>query len=168
LSDNIRIVKMEEYHLGQVSDIEESSFSVPWKKEEFRHLMNNDNSRFICAVIDSASNEIEVAGYAGIMYVPAYISEDGEVLCQGSAEILNIAVRSDMRRCGIASLLLGSVEEIAVGLKLDSIMLEVRESNISARALYEKFGFLVNGRRKNYYSKPREDAILMQKDLIIC
>ena len=69
------------------------------------------------------------------------------------------------RRRGIGSQLLKELIAIARERKLQTIFLEVRESNVAARALYCKFGFEESGRRKNYYANPTEDAVLYTLNL---
>ena len=75
--------------------------------------------------------------------------------------INNVAVRPEYRRRGIAAALISLLAERAQAIGLAFMTLEVRESNVPAIALYEKLGFTTVGKRKNYYEKPREDAILM-------
>ncbi len=100
--------------------------------------------RFSVAVEDGA-----VAGYAVL----------SSVLDEGSLD--NIAVSPAYRRRGIADALLGDILRQAREQALASVTLEVRASNAPAIALYRKHGFAEVGRRRNYYEKPREDAILM-------
>ncbi len=88
----------------------------------------------------------------------------GFILVRAAAdemEILNLAVDPEERREGIAArLLAGAIEEVKrVGVK--RVYLEVRELNFAARAFYSSMGFLEQGRRKNYYSQPAEDALLL-------
>ena len=66
----------------------------------------------------------------------------------------------------VGDALLDALEARAREKNLAFLTLEVREGNAPARALYGKHGFRDVGRRKNYYEKPREDAILMTKELI--
>ena len=79
--------------------------------------------------------------------------------------ILNIAVRPDCRRQGVAGKLLQVFLDFARGNRLAFLTLEVRASNDAAIALYESRGFREAGRRKNYYEHPREDAVLMTLNL---
>jgi [ribosomal protein S18]-alanine N-acetyltransferase len=76
-------------------------------------------------------------------------------------ELENLVVSELQRRRGLASELLLSLIASARERKLERILLEVRESNEAARALYGKLGFQENGRRKAYYRQPPEDAILL-------
>ena len=77
-------------------------------------------------------------------------------------EILNLAVDPDHRRRGIADLLFASCEAYCREVKMEMLFLEVRESNLPAISLYQKKGFTLVGKRKNYYRYPREDALVMR------
>ena len=85
------------------------------------------------------------------------------VLDEGSID--NIAVAPPYRRRGIGDALLADAVRRGREEGLSFITLEVRASNTPAVRLYEKHGFREAGRRRNYYEKPREDAIIMTKDL---
>jgi [ribosomal protein S18]-alanine N-acetyltransferase len=76
-------------------------------------------------------------------------------------EILNIAVRADMRRRGVGSRLLSRAIGWSARLQAEKILLEVRESNASALSFYQGLGFRVAGRRRAYYTTPVEDALLL-------
>ena len=78
-------------------------------------------------------------------------------------EIGNIAVAPERRRCGVGAALLGALFAESERRGAAVLRLEVRESNLAARRLYEKNGFETVGKRRNYYEKPTEDAILMSK-----
>ena len=140
----ITIKDAREELLPQIQHIEQQSFSVPWTEAMLRIQLDPDSHVFLTA--ETAKG---VVGYVGMMYVldEGYIS--------------NVAVRPDCRRQGVAEALLTALEARARALLLSFVTLEVRESNAAALALYEKCGYHVVGRRKNYYEKPTEDAILM-------
>lgn len=78
-------------------------------------------------------------------------------------DIGNIAVAPGFRRRGAGAALLKALLEEAERRQAAVVQLEVRGSNLAARRLYEKNGFETVGKRKNYYEKPAEDAILMSK-----
>ena len=80
-------------------------------------------------------------------------------------EILNIAVHPAFRRQGVASALLLAVFNSFPGSAVSRVFLELRESNLAARALYEHHGFVPAGTRKSYYRDPVEHALCMQKKL---
>jgi [ribosomal protein S18]-alanine N-acetyltransferase len=75
-------------------------------------------------------------------------------------EIENVAVAASILRQGVGSGLLRALIERAKSEGAKAILLEVRESNLAARRLYEKHGFQETGRRRNYYNHPPEDAVL--------
>ena len=93
-----------------------------------------------------------VAGYAGLQVI----------LDEGT--VTNIAVRPDCRRQGVAGQLLQVFLDFAQGNRLAFLTLEVRASNYDAIALYGSRGFRSVGRRKNYYERPREDAVIMTRE----
>ena len=140
----IRITDAQEAVLPQIQRIEQQSFTVPWTEAMLRLQLSPDSHVFLTAQADG-----QVVGYIGMMYVldEGYIS--------------NVAVHPDHRRQGIARALIRALEARARGMLLSFLTLEVRESNAPARALYAECGFREVGRRKNYYEKPTEDAILM-------
>ncbi|MBE6607470.1 MAG: ribosomal-protein-alanine N-acetyltransferase [Ruminococcaceae bacterium] len=140
--------------LDEVSEIENISFSVPWSKNSFEDCLKNRLIDFFVAALPNDMCEARVAGYIVILTVAP------------ECEILNVAVSPEFRRMGIAEKLLRYVSDRAAEKNCDTLMLEVRESNAAARALYEKIGFYPVGRRKGYYSNPVEDAILMDKSLV--
>jgi len=80
----------------------------------------------------------------------------------GDWEIENVVVAAEFLRQGIANELLRELERRAEGATASTILLEVRESNLPARRLYEKRGFREVGRRRMYYRDPAEDAILYE------
>ena len=141
---NYIIADASEALLPQIQRIEQQSFSVPWTEAMLRMQLAPDSHVFL-----TAGTAEGVVGYIGMMYVldEGYIS--------------NVAVRPDHRRQGVADALLGALEERARTLRLIFLTLEVRAGNEGAIALYEKLGYRVAGRRKNYYEKPTEDALLM-------
>ncbi|MGI9103575.1 MAG: ribosomal protein S18-alanine N-acetyltransferase [Terriglobales bacterium] len=75
-------------------------------------------------------------------------------------ELENIAVAEAARRRGLGGALLASLAEVVRKQAGGSIYLEVRESNAAARALYQKWGFIETGRRRDYYREPAEDAVV--------
>lgn len=145
----VRINDAREELLPQIQKIEQQSFSVPWTDAMLRMQLRPDSHVFLTAEAEDGA----VVGYAGMLYVldEGYIS--------------NVAVHPLWRGRGVADGLLYALEERARQKMLSFLTLEVRESNAPAIALYEKHGFRTVGRRKNYYEKPAEDAILMTRTL---
>lgn len=138
------IVDAEERHIPEIAAIERECFSDPWSLESIRSQLPGDNHVFLAA-LDGA----RVIGYVGLMYVldEGYIS--------------NVAVTAPYRRKAVADRLIMELTARANRMGLAFLTLEVRKSNIPARSLYAKHGFVPVGTRKNYYEKPKEDALLM-------
>ncbi|MCI2056840.1 MAG: ribosomal protein S18-alanine N-acetyltransferase [Oscillibacter sp.] len=146
---HVTIVPMSADHLDEVADLERVCFATPWSRKMLSEELENDCSAFLVALDD----EGKVAGYAGIQVV----------LDEGY--ILNVAVRPECRRNGIAEKLLRVFLNFAKAHALSFLTLEVRASNQNAVLLYSKLGFRGAGRRRNYYEHPREDAIIMTREL---
>ncbi len=141
----VRIVDTRPEHLDDILLMEQQCFSVPWTHEQLMAQLSDFMHIFLAAEDENG----RAVGYAGLMYVldEGYIS--------------NVAVSPDRRRVGIADMLLTELYERAKAKKLSFLTLEVRESNIPAQSLYKKHGYTEVGRRKAYYSRPKEDAVLM-------
>ncbi len=122
------------------------SASVKWLQEEFQR----SQSRFRLAIYKDplGYHPTQVVGYCLSWVVVDEI------------HLLNIAVRPTFQRRGFASRLVEDLKSIATEEKAVNILLEVRESNLPAQALYQKHHFVQNGRRPRYYRKPVEDAFL--------
>ena len=71
-----------------------------------------------------------------------------------------------VRRQGVGRRILDYACECCKKENVKRLLLDVRESNASARSFYEQYGFLVDGMRKNFYEKPNENAVLMSKELV--
>ena len=128
-------------HVPAIAAMEARCFPAdPWPEDMIARLY----PRFIVATEGD-----ELVGY-GVL---------SSILDEGSLD--NIAVAPEHRREGIGEALLAQIIRRGREKELAFITLEVRAGNAPARALYEKHGFFPVGRRKNYYEKPREDAILM-------
>lgn len=131
--------------LEAVLRIEREHFSVPWNREYVDAELHNRLAHFFVAC---AGESGDVAGYL------LFWSLAGEI------ELHRIAVASAWRRRGIASRLLDRLLQAGPALGCERVVLEVRASNRAAIAFYEKRGFSQAGRRRNYYSRPDEDALV--------
>lgn len=146
----IELLPLELKYCKDVADISKASLPESWSLDSICGVLRYKNNIYYVARYAETG---EVVGFAGIMIVA------------DEAELLNIAVSAAYRRCGIAQKLL---EQLFVDAKKQNayrMLLEVREGNECARALYARNGFSVLGKRKNYYSNPSEDAIIMERML---
>ncbi len=131
--------------VNKILEIERGSFATPWSYNSLREQMDIEFSHIWCLVRDE-----DLIGYICFW----------EVLDE--VHLLNIAVSPFERNKGYASIMMAKLIEYSHEKGFKSVYLEVRPSNLSAIRLYEKFGFLKTGVRKNYYSESNEDAILME------
>lgn len=126
-------------------------FSDPWSQGSIEELFNNDT--VVGLVAESAGPISRLAGYVFARAIA------------GEGEILNIAVLPEARRHGLGGELLdGALAELG-GRGVDSVFLEVRESNEAARELYRGRGFRPVGLRADYYRRPRENALILRREL---
>ena len=138
---------MDESHVAAIAQLEKLCFSDPWSEKSIGSELNNRLSYWLVAMEGDT-----LVGYVGSQSV------------LGESDMMNIAVRPEHRRKGIAEAL---VLALVAGLSEKgnhSLMLEVRVSNDPAIALYEKLGFVQVGRRPNYYRNPKEDALILRKE----
>jgi ribosomal-protein-alanine N-acetyltransferase len=139
------VISIDYRHVKDIARLEEVCFSCPWSEQTITDA-HKTGTRFFVAEKNGA-----VLGYVGI----SAIIDEGY--------ITNIAVFPEYRNMGVATALLENLFQFAKQNGLSFISLEVRESNSPAISLYEKFGFLVEGKRKNFYTAPTEDALIMTK-----
>jgi [ribosomal protein S18]-alanine N-acetyltransferase len=132
--------------LPTVVAIEREAYSVPWSETTFRGLLRRRDAEMIAAESDG-----RVVGYAVFWCV----------LDQG--ELGNVAVAADARGMRIGARLLDEVLRRAERRHVREVFLEVRPTNHIARRLYEQYGFVAVGRRRNYYQEPVEDALVLRR-----
>ena len=132
----IEIRQMTRAHVPQVAELEKICFADPWSERSVASELENPLSYWLVALEGGT-----VAGYVGSQTV------------LGETDMMNVAVRPEFRRQGIAEALILVLIEDLKARQSHCLTLEVRDSNASARALYE-----------NYYRNPREDALILQKE----
>lgn len=142
----MEIRQMCEADLEQVAEIEKDTFSVPWSLEAFRDSLTLEHTIYLVA-----EEENKILGYCGMYCV------------FNEGEIVNVAVAKEFRRRKVAQNLLEHLFFESAKYNIDNFFLEVRESNEPAIRLYQGFGFTEAGIRKNFYEKPRENAVFMWK-----
>jgi [ribosomal protein S18]-alanine N-acetyltransferase len=143
----VRVRRMSYADLAMVMEIERASFTMPWTEETFRGLLRRSDSLLWVA----ESKREGVVGYAAVWIV------------LDQAELGDIAVADGWRRRGVGRRLLETVLEAMAERSVRELYLEVRPSNREARRLYERYGFEEVGRRKDYYARPREDALVLRR-----
>ena len=141
----ITIVPMAREHTPAIAELEKICFSEPWSENALNEELTNPDAVFFTALVGD-----EIAGYGG-MHTP-----------WGDCYIDNIAVFPSFRKMGAGDAIVKALCEKAETLG-EFISLEVRASNANAISLYEKNGFVKAGVRKNFYSDPREDGLILTK-----
>ena len=130
--------------VDEISEIENASFSDTWSKRLIELEILNDSAVFIVARDEDGM----MLGYAGGRQV------------FDEFNVTNIAVREECRGLGIGSALLQQLIDTACDQGSAFVTLEVRVSNQPARKMYESFGFIPLGERRDYYQNPQENAMI--------
>lgn len=142
---NFEIKRLSEENSAAVAEIEKLCFSHPWSEATVSSEIKSGFADFFGAFCKD-----KLAGYIG-----------GRTIA-GETEIFNVAVAPEFRRNGMADALIKKFIEAVREKETQVIFLEVRTSNLGAINLYEKNGFVFCGIRKDYYTDPKENAILMR------
>ena len=138
-----------ELYLDRIHEIEIISFPSPWSIHAFRQEARNPVSYLWALFVHSA-----LVGYICFWLLDIEL------------QLVNVAVHPHARGKGLGNYLLTKMMELGLSKGIHHIWLEVRQSNTTARSLYEKFGFEEVGRRRNYYTDNNEDAIVMSLTLL--
>jgi len=147
---DISIERMTEHDLVEVCAIEEMSDLSAWGWDAYHNEMQSHiDTIMLVARLTSAPVQYEIAGFI----VARLIADE--------LHVNNVAIRPEFRGQGLGSALLQTTINQARQRGAKLAQLEVRASNNEAQRLYQKCGFAVVGRRKNYYRQPTEDALLM-------
>ena len=145
----IEIRRLSLHDLDAIERIENAVYPTPWSRSMFAGELAKPSSLSLGG-FDPDSGRL-IAYLIVSRYVDAW-------------HIMNLAVHPGWRRVGVASRLLDDLFELTAGDRRRGYTLEVRISNTSAIALYERFGFDASGLRRGYYTDNREDALIMWKD----
>jgi ribosomal-protein-alanine N-acetyltransferase len=147
----IEIRRLSLHDLEAIERIENAVYPTPWSRSMFAGELAKPSSLSLGG-FDPDSGRL-IAYLIVSRYVDAW-------------HIMNLAVHPGWRRAGVASRLLDELFELTAGDRRRGYTLEVRVTNASAIALYERFGFEASGVRRGYYTDNREDALIMWKDPI--
>ena len=143
----VRIKRLEKEDAREAAALEELSFGKEgWSEQDFLDTLKLDYAYYLCA----CSRE-ELIGLAGAR------------LIAGEAYISNVSVHPGLRREGIGLRLMEELMELLLANGATAYTLEVRSLNRAATGLYEKLGFVREGIRRNFYTSPEDDAIIMWK-----
>ena len=151
----IHLRELRFFDLGEILGIERDLFPDPWSLGQFKEELSFvPRSRYYVVLEDRSSAQPRIVGYAGIAFTGS-----GEPV-----DIHTLAVAKEYQGRGLGERLLDHLVEKAIALAASSILLEVRDGNEPARALYGKNGFTEISRRVGYYAR-FGDALVMEKSL---
>jgi ribosomal-protein-alanine N-acetyltransferase len=139
----------DDHDLDGVLEVEAESFTNPWTRDMYSSELKN---RSVCHILVARNEGCRVAGFCAFWLV---VDE---------MHINNLALRPQFRAQGIGTALLRHALIEAKGLGARRATLEVRASNDAARRLYGRLGFYVAGTRRDYYTSPVEDALILWRD----
>lgn len=154
--------------------IEKENFSDPWSRAVFLATLINPRYINLTAILKNDVANVATADVGSGTYPTDEIARDeiavDEIvgfLCLAviadEGHIDNVSVSKTCRRQGIGERMLSEAMRLGAEKGVTSFTLEVRTGNASARALYEKSGFVCEGIRKKYYDHPAEDAAIYWK-----
>ena len=141
----IRIGILKEDDIEEILELENECFVHPWPRSAFEEMLSSQNACYYAAKDENG----RLLGGAALFF----ICDEGD--------ITNVAVHGNYRNRGIATMLLRELIEDGRKKGIREFTLETRESNRAAIAVYEKNGFVVEGRRPGFYRDPEEDALVM-------
>lgn len=146
----MKIRTMEDRDVKAIAELEIACFSDPWSESSIASELNSRLSYWLVAEVDG-----KVVGYIGSQSV------------LDAADMMNLAVAPAYRRQGIGESLVNALVAHLQQKGIIALLLEVRASNDPAIALYRRLGFEQVGHRPNYYHHPKEDALIMRKELTV-
>ena len=142
----MEIVRLQKEHCEILAELEKLCFSHPWSQRAIEDEVHNSNAYFVTAVDGD-----KILGYGGMHCTHQECYED------------NIAVFGHHRKKGVGTAIVLALVHEAQRRGAEYISLEVRPSNRPAVGLYTKLGFLEEGRRRNFYNDPTEDALILTR-----
>lgn len=168
----ITVRRMTEQDVKAAARLEAENFSEPWSEQAFLETLQCDYAYYYVAECGNPATELTTKSVTEPKekLEPVSTTESSAIvgMCglrniAGEGEITNVVTDKEYRGKGIAEAVLQKVLADGTELGIEAFTLEVRAGNQPAIALYEKFGFEGVGVRKNFYSNPREDALIMWK-----
>ncbi|MBK9216032.1 MAG: ribosomal protein S18-alanine N-acetyltransferase [Chloracidobacterium sp.] len=153
---NFRVRRVDSSHIADLIRIAEETNLSPWTAQSYLDEIKNP---------DAVLLHLEADDNRTVGFVVGRIILGGMIEAQTDAEIYNIAVIRPLQGRGLGQLLLDSFLDASRQRSATNVWLEVRESNAAAIRFYQRNGFERMQTRNNFYSEPRENALLMRLSL---
>lgn len=141
------------HDMDEIVNLDRHAFNRPWKRNLFLKELTCKDAYSYAVKWCRTDNTRQMIAY---LFSRIILNE---------WHIIRIAVAPEFRARGVATWLLQQCFKLGMDKEADSVLIEVRPSNTPAVALYQKLGFVLIGRRPNYYSDSKEDAWVMKKNL---
>ena len=135
-------------HIPAIAELEKQTFKHPWSENSLQMFFEGEGAYCVACMENG-----DLVSYCTVTTV------------LDEAQIINVASAPKHKNKGCAKATIELVLDEAKRRNISSVSLEVRESNVPAISLYESFGFSVAGKRKDFYTEPRENALVMIKNL---
>jgi ribosomal-protein-alanine acetyltransferase len=189
---SIEVVRMSEADIENVIQILIENKLETWNREDFLSEIKRQDSIALTAKLHTSvvgfcvsrliNSQSTNPGISKFSNIPDFINDDqnkvNSVLSletetdnkdmenlETECEIYNIAVKNELQNCGIGTIILSDLIRLSSAFNCRAIWLEVRNSNQKAIEFYRKHKFKIMYERKNFYSNPLENAIVMKKEL---
>lgn len=138
--------RMTKQDLEAAALLEQENFTSPWKKEDFEQALLRNDTVYIVAETKEG-----IVGCCGVRNIA------------GEGEITNVSVKEGFRNRKIGTGMLKELLREGRSIGIEAFTLEVRSGNETAVAMYGRLGFVTEGVRRGFYTKPAEDALIMWK-----
>ena len=147
----------------EIVAIEEECRLGRWTADDYQQEMARETSLILTAKYktDKCGAEAEIAGFIASRFAAPNMMSDRTKMYK-ELDIINFGVSKKYRRLGIGNSLLDGLIERASKMRVEAVWLEVRESNLEALNLYKKKGFSAIQTRKNFYTQPPENALVLK------
>jgi [ribosomal protein S18]-alanine N-acetyltransferase len=155
-----KLTPMQESDLDEVLALEQRSFSEPWSRKVFLGELHGNAFATNLVLRAGEAGFGEGAGAGALLgYIMFWVVFE-------ELHLMNLAVRPEIRRQGLGTVLIRHALTAGAAQGARTALLEVRASNTAALAMYGKLGFVKKSVRKGYYDHPREDAVIMIRELL--
>lgn len=152
----IAVINFEGKHIDEILQIQAETGLSVWSKKDY--VAETEKKDSIFKIVRDANGKI-----IGFALVRLLVGDSNDAF--DSSEILNIAVRNSFQNTGIGQLIFDEILNELNEKNIKEIWLEVRESNLKAIAFYQKNKFVKKFERKNYYTNPTENALILHRSI---